>query len=132
MEKERKDIFVFGYGLGAIAGVFAFLGTLRHGFGFFQAVELVCALVFIIVTFVNWQALKPGYKIWMKGAHFIGGIVTTGILGAVFFLVFAPIGVFFWYTKKDHLNRTIDKNAPTYWIPRSEGLSQKERYRQQF
>ena len=105
MDKEKKDILVFGYGLGVIAGIFAFLGTLRHGFGFFQGVELVCALVFVVVTFVHWQSLQSVYKIWMKGAHFIGGIVTTGILGAVFFLIFAPIGFFLRFIDKDHLDR---------------------------
>lgn len=132
MDKGKKDLLVFGYGLAAIATVLAVLGAVKHGLGLWQWVKALCAMIFVLVTALNWQALRPGYRMWMKGAHFIGGIITIFILSAVFFLLFAPIGVFFRMIGKDHLDRTIDKGARTYWILRPGGAFSKEQYQKQF
>lgn len=132
MDKEKKDLLVFGYGLGIIALIFCAGGTLRHGWGLAQMVQAGCAFIFIAVTLLNWQALYPGYRGWMKVAHLIGGVVTTVILSTVFFLIFAPIGLLFRLIGKDHLDRKIDKLTPSYWHLRAKEDFVKERYTQQF
>ncbi|MBF0570139.1 MAG: hypothetical protein HQL18_05145 [Candidatus Omnitrophica bacterium] len=132
MTKEKKDLLFFGYGLGVIAAVFALLGTRRHGFGLPQKVELACAVLFVLVTAIRWEALKPGYKGWMKVAHLIGGVISTLILGVVFFLVFTPVGLLFRIIGKDHLERKIDKAASSYWHRRSRKESPREKYLNQF
>ena len=132
MNKEKKDLLVFGYGLGVIAAVFGIGGFLKHGLQLAPVVLLVCSAVFVGVTALDWTALRPGYKGWMKVAHLIGGVVTTVILGAVFFLLFAPIGLFFRLIGKDHLERKLDPLVKTYWHKRPQESFQKERYQQQF
>lgn len=132
MDKSKRDLLVFGYGLGLIAVVFGIGGGLKHGLSWAPVTFLICAVVFISVTAFNWEALKPGYRGWMKVAHLIGGVVTTVILGAVFFLLFAPIGILFRLIGKDHLERKWDKAARTYWHARPTEALSKERYQQQF
>jgi uncharacterized membrane protein len=132
MDKIRKDLLVFGYGLGLITAVFGVGGLLKHGLSWAPVTLLVCAVVFAGVTLWDADALKPGYRGWMKVAHFIGGIITTVILAGVFFLLFAPIGILFRLIGKDHLERRWDKTAATYWHARLAEDIPKERYQQQF
>ncbi|MBF0122975.1 MAG: hypothetical protein HQL21_06165 [Candidatus Omnitrophica bacterium] len=182
MDKEKKNLLVFGYGLSLLLPYFvalhglkdaldfpSFVLVLLAGFGFvlwivtrvarlkfwmnvwilfvqatllFQqfsgegrisAIIFLClSVVFFCVTIIRVEVLRSFYRVWMSVTGFIGRIVSALILNAVFFLIFAPIGFFFRFTDRDHLDRKIDKNAPTYWIPRSEGLSPKERYQKQF
>lgn len=132
MNKEQRDLLVFGYGLGIISAIFGTGSILKHGVNPAGAVLLACCLVFAGVTALNWQALRPGYAGWMKVAHFIGGIVTTVILAAVFFLVFTPVALVIKLAGKDHLDRKIDSAAPSYWHKRPAFDGDRERYTQQF
>lgn len=132
MDKVQKDLVVFGYGLGVIALFFAAAGALKHGFGPAQGVLVACAVVFISVTALRWEALKPGYAGWMKVAHVIGGVVTTVILSAVFLIVFMPVGIILKLFGKDHLERRSDRKALTYWHARPQEEGSQERHTQQF
>jgi uncharacterized membrane protein len=132
MEKEKKDLLFFGYGLGLIAFVFATGGLIKHGLQIAPIVLFTCSVVFITVTTLHWPSLRPGYRGWMKVAHLIGSVVTTLILSVVFFLLFAPIGIFFRLIGKDFLERKIDRKALSYWHQRPSMAFQKERYEQQF
>ena len=132
MDKKQRDLLVFGYGLGVIAAVFALGGLMKHGISWAPVTLMLCSVIFTSVTAWQPQALKPGYAGWMKAAHLIGTVVTTVLLGGVFFIVFAPVGIVLRVLRIDHLNRCWDKSAATYWRQRSREEIQKERYQQQF
>ncbi len=132
MEKKKKDLLVFGYGLGFIAAVFAVGGIIKHGVQGASIILLCWSIIFAVGTTFNWPALKPAYYIWMKVAHIISTIVTSIILTAVFFLVFTPVGLFFRLIGKDYLRRRFDPNALTYWEQRSRVSFDKKRYQQQY
>jgi hypothetical protein len=132
MDRESKELLVFGYGLGLISCVLGALGWLRHGLDFVSIVFFVCSIIFIGVTSMDRGALKLSYRLWMKAGHWIGEIFTGLILSVVFMLIFVPIGLFFRWTGQDHLQRQIDPAARTYWRKRKAEGSQKERYQQQF
>ena len=132
MDKQKKNLLVFGYGLGLIAAVFAIGGAIKHGVHLTTFILWACSAVFITVTSLNWKALKPAYEGWMKIAHLIGGIVTTLILTIVFFVVFTPIGLILRLLGKDHLGRKLDPNAKTYWEQRNRGLFNKQDCHQQY
>jgi hypothetical protein len=132
MNKEKRDLTVFGYGLGIISVIFGTGSILKHGANPAGVVLLICCVVFVSVTALHWQALRPGYAGWMKVAHFIGGIVTTVILTAVFFLVFTPVALVIKLAGKDHLDRKIDSATPSYWHKRPAFDGNMERYKQQF
>jgi len=62
------------------------------------------------------QLLKPVYLGWMKLGHALGWINTRIILGILFFILFAPVGLLFRLLGKDPMARQLDKAASTYRI----------------
>lgn len=132
MDKEKKNLLVFGYGMGILAAVFAMAGYLKHGAQPVQAVFLICSVIFTSVTALKREALKPGYRGWMKVAHGIGALVTTLVLATVFFAVFTPVAAILRGMGKDYLGRKADRTANSYWHSRSETEREKQRYLQQF
>ena len=132
MDKEKKNLLVFGYGLGAISATFGIAGFLKHGAQPVQAVFLLCSVIFTSVTALNWQALRPGYRGWMKVAHVIGAAVTTVVLATVFFVVFTPVAAALRAMGRDHLGRKADRTAKSYWRRRPSVEREKQSYKQQF
>lgn len=132
MEMTRKNLVVFGYGLGLISAILGIGGLVKHGWGWAPLVLLVCSGVFIAVTALNWEALKPGYQGWMKVTGVIGTLVTSTILGLVFFLVFVPIRLCLRLGGKDHLKRKMDFKGETYWEARPTTAFDKKSYVQQY
>jgi len=75
--------------------------------------------------------LKPFYVLWMSFAVSLGYFMTRFILGAIFFLIFSPVGLVFRLIRKDHLDEAIDPDADSYWkkreaIPYEPGMSDKQ------
>ncbi|MEI8012092.1 MAG: SxtJ family membrane protein [Candidatus Omnitrophota bacterium] len=132
MDKEKKNLLVFGYGLGLIALVLGTGGVMRHGVSVFQIIKLACGVFFIIVTALKWQAFRPAYKGWMAVAHVIGGVVTGVLLTVVYFVVFTPTALFLKLMGKDHLERRRDQGRATFWHARDNRQADKERFRQQY
>jgi Saxitoxin biosynthesis operon protein SxtJ len=132
MSKDKKNLLVFGFGLGLIAGVFGIGGWIKHGFGLAGIVLLLCSIIFVSVTILDYTALKGSYHVWMKVSRLIGELVTIAILSAVFFLIFAPIGFLLRIMGRDHLRRNFSKKSTTYWEKRNQTSFQKQRYHQQF
>ena len=62
------------------------------------------------------MALKPAYHLWMKIGHVLGWINTRLILGLVFFLIFAPVALFFRLLRRDILKQRLDASASSYRI----------------
>jgi Saxitoxin biosynthesis operon protein SxtJ len=132
MSKDKKNLLVFGYGLGLIAAVFGIGGWIKHGFGLAVIVLLLCSIILVSVTILDCRALKGGYYAWMKVSHLIGGVMTMVILSAVFFLIFTPIGFLLRLMGRDHLRRNFSKKGLTYWEKRNQTGFRKQRYHQQF
>jgi hypothetical protein len=132
MEKRNKDLLIFGCIWALIALAFAVLGVLNHGWAWPQVVKAVCAVVFAVAAFLMPGAFSLGYELQMKLAHFIGGVITPLLFSVIFFLVFAPVGIFLRLAGKDHLNRRWGPSKESYWRVREGGGRAKETYLQQF
>ncbi|MBF0504437.1 MAG: hypothetical protein HQL14_04965 [Candidatus Omnitrophica bacterium] len=132
MPKDKKNLLVFGYGLGIIALIFSIGGYIKHGLGTAVIVLLLCSVIFIGVTALNWMALKPGYQAWMKAAHLIGLIVTTVILSIIFLLIFTPISFILRFMGRDHLQRDFSRQGTSYWEKRNQTAFRQEQYHNQF
>ena len=76
----------------------------------------IVAAVFITVALVAPVALGPVYRLWMKIGLVLGWINTRIILGLVFFVIFAPVALFFKLLGKDPLKRRLDASATSYRI----------------
>ena len=74
-------------------------------------------------TLVAVYALAPParrliYLGWMYAAFPIGWTVAHIFLAAIYYLVFAPIGLLLRLVKGDPLERGLDRSVPTYWAKR--------------
>lgn len=132
MDKTQENLLVFGYGLGLIATIFGVVGLIKHGIGLSSLILLVCAGIFIVTTTFKWEALKIGYRGWMKITGLIGSLVTIVVFSGVFFLIFVPIRLLLKLSGRDHLQRNKDSSTQTYWLERSHIPYDEKRYLQQF
>ena len=81
--------------------------------------SLVLSIIFFILGVLNSKLLTPLNKLWFKFGIFLGSIVSPFVMGLVYFLVVAPIGIFIRLLGKDLLKKNKIANASTYWIKRN-------------
>ena len=61
--------------------------------------------------------------------HAIGWVLTQVLMAAMFYLVFAPVGlVMRWVLRRDPMKRHLDPAASTYWEDHPKPLAGRERY----
>lgn len=130
--KEQKNLKVFGYGLALIIVFFAVRLGMKHGFTNGKFIAIGAAAALALLTAVSLKAIKPLYRVWMKGAHFIGGIVNFLLLSVIFYVLFGFVGIVLRLIRKDLLDERIDKSAKTYWKSTRSGVFDRERYTRQF
>ena len=80
--------------------------------------SLIISMVFLILGLMNSKLLTPLNKLWFKFGMILGAIVAPFIMGVIFFLTVAPIGLVMKIMGKDLLNKKYDKKKKTYWIKR--------------
>jgi hypothetical protein len=56
---------------------------------------------------------------WMWAAFPIGWIIAHTLMAAIYFLVVTPIGLLMRAAGRDPLARRFDREADTYWVPRT-------------
>lgn len=129
---EKKDIRNFGIALAVILGA---IGSYR----FYYKRQWDVALwlyagggMVIILSFFAPLVIKPLYRIMTIVGYKIGWVNQRLILGILFYLLFTPIAVVFKLIGKDPLERKIEVETNSYWIPRKESSSDKKKYEQQY
>ena len=65
---------------------------------------------------VNPQSLGSVYRIWMRLGLFLNRLTTPLILGAVFFLLFAPLAIVFRLIGRDTMARNLDDSLQSYRV----------------
>jgi hypothetical protein len=73
----------------------------------------------LLVTLVRASLLHPLNKAWMKLAALLHAVVNPVVLGAIYYLLIAPIGIGMRWAGRDALRRRLEPQARTYWIERS-------------
>ncbi|MBE9527111.1 MAG: hypothetical protein IME94_09085 [Proteobacteria bacterium] len=73
---------------------------------------------FVLTALIYPRLLTYFYIVWVKFGEFIGGIISKIILFILFYLLFAPIGIFFRIIRKDLLHQKLDAKATSYWVRR--------------
>ena len=132
MDKERKNLLVFGYGWALILTVLALRLWVKHGLSASKIVLLTTALVFLLVSVWRVQLLKPVYKIWMALGHKVSFVLSTIILGVLFYTVFLITGLILRLLRKDLLNRSIQPELNSYWLSRKTSSVTQEGFKRQF
>jgi hypothetical protein len=64
------------------------------------------------------RSLTQIYRLWMRVGEVLGGINTHIILGALFYLLFTPMGIYMRLRGKDPMRRTLAPEAESYRVVR--------------
>jgi hypothetical protein len=64
------------------------------------------------------RAVRPVFVAWVAVTFPLGWLVSFGVLAAVFYLVFCPVGLVLRLCGHDPLQRRFDRHAESYWSPR--------------
>lgn len=79
---------------------------------------------------VRWpRAIQPVYTALTRVTFPIGWVVSHAMLLVMYFGIITPVGVLVRLFR-DPLDRAVDPDAPTYWVPRDQAAP--ERYFRQF
>jgi hypothetical protein len=115
--RDRKDAQRFGIGL-------ALLFTVLTAVAFFRGrPELTdryypVALTLIALALLFPLPLWPLQKLAASVIKAIAWLNTQAVLALVFYLLFAPIGLFLRIIRKDMLNRNLEPEKKSYWLIR--------------
>lgn len=107
----------FGLLFAAIAGVLAALSAWqgrRSALGW-----AIVAAVFLAVTLLAPPLLGPLNRAWRRLALLLSKLTTPLIMGLLFFVVIAPIGVIMRLAGKDPLRLRFERESSSYWLARS-------------
>jgi hypothetical protein len=112
------EVLIFAFGLGAAKPIVS---------GVFAGLAVLC----LIFSLVYPKANLPIYLGLSILTYPIGFVLSYVIMGTLFYVLIAPLGIFFKLTGRDPMNRKWDPAASTYWID-AHPPSPKERYFRQF
>lgn len=132
MDKERKNLKVFGYGLTVLLAFWGVRHGLKSGWTAGAALALAGAVALLVITFARVESLKPLYVRWLKVAHLIGSIISTVILTLLYGLAFTSTGLILRLAGKDLLSRKIDGQLKSYWVKRPDESRHPRSYLKQF
>ncbi len=132
MDKEKKDLLVFGYGLSLILIVLGGRWGWKYGFGLGHVLQLLIAAVLAGMTWRNPFFLKGFYRQWMTVAKFVGLVLSTVTLTVLYYGVFGVVGCVLRLLRKDLLDQAFARGKSSYWITRPKTEFHKESYLRQF
>lgn len=113
-----KDLRTFGLTLGVACLVWAGILYWRGKPGaslWLLVIGPILALLALTVPI----ALRPLHRVWMPAARAVANALTWVFLSLAFFLVITPYAILLKLTGKDPLERRIDPQRASYWIPRN-------------
>ena len=113
---KRKDNITFGilfFILFLIIGLYPLKSE-----GLIRIWSVVLSLVFLIITIIRPNLFTFINKLWIQFGILLGKIISPLVMGLVFFLVVAPIGILVKILKKDVMG--LKRGANTYWINRED------------
>ena len=74
--------------------------------------------VLLLLALIKPSLLHRPNLLWTRLGLLLHGLVSPIVMGAMFYLVFTPIGLLFRLLGKDPLRLRFDPDAASYWIHR--------------
>lgn len=129
-EVESGSDRSFGY---VFCALFAIIGLwpLLSG-GMPRLWSLAIAAGFLAVSLLRPRLLRPLNRLWFKFGMLLSRVVNPLIMGLVFYITVAPIGLLMRVLGKDLLGLRLSKETESYWIHRDPPGPPPESMRQQF
>ena len=115
-----KDLRSFGTIAIIATAIIAVLLHLMKGLPLAWCISIIAVgIVIFISSRVSVKLTKGIYISFTLLTLPIGMAVSFLSMGAFYYLVLTPVGLFFRLTGRDVLNRKFEPNSNTYWIKRS-------------
>ena len=122
---DRRELLKFGLLFLVVLPTLAFV---QHHFYHRAALARGLAIAGVAVFLLSWlpPIARGLYVAWMALGVTIGMVTTPIIMGVIFFLLFAPIGILFSLIKRDAMKRTVERDRASYWesYPETKSLEQ--------
>ena len=115
--RETKQLRSFGLIVGGIFALISVWPAVWRG----QPLRLWSLLLggLLLALALAWpRSLTRVYRLWMRVGEVLGWINTRMILGALFYLLFTPLGVYMRLRGKDPMRRTWAPEAESYRVVR--------------
>lgn len=129
----KKDIRMFSRIVPVVLLIWATVLGFSHDWGGRSEWILYgIALVLFFWGMISPYTLKPIYTGWMYFTKVMAWLITTVVLGLVFYIGFTGIGLLMKLFGKNPLDRKIDRSADSYWRKRPPYQLNKEHYERQF
>tara|TARA_B100001013_G_C24328067_1_gene331450 strand:+ start:166 stop:561 length:396 start_codon:yes stop_codon:yes gene_type:complete len=95
----------------------------------FMIWPLIISTIFLVLGILNSKLLYPLNRLWFRFGLLLGSIVSPIVMGLIYFIVLAPMGIFMRLLGKDLLKTRKIKKASTYWIkPNKQNSSMKKQF----
>jgi len=127
---SRRELRQFGLLCLVIFGAMAAWGYFHDGSRLAMRLLAIASIGGGTLAIVAPQALRPIFVGWMVAAFPIGWTVSHLLLGLIFFGVLTPVGLLMRLFGYDPMERTLDRNAGTYWQEHEQ--AEVKRYFRQF
>jgi hypothetical protein len=114
---DTKQLRSFGLIVGSIFALIGLWPVVWRG----QPIRLWSLILggVLLVLALAWpRSLTQIYRLWMRVGEVLGGINTYLILGALFYLLFTPLGLYMRLRGKDPMRRTLAPEAESYRVMR--------------
>jgi hypothetical protein len=131
MKNERKDMRVFGIAMAVVLGAIG-IWQFVAGRSVAGTVLVSIAAAFLAAALLVPPVLRPLYVPWRWFGFVMGFFMTRVILTVFYFLVITPFAVVRRLLGKDSLERSLDRDAATWWLERDGEPPPRERYERQF
>ena len=83
---------------------------------------LVVSLIFLAITLLKQELLKPLNIAWIKFGEILGKVVAPTVMALIFFFVLTPISFIVRLSGKDLLKLKFTKDQ-SYWIKRDKNIN---------
>jgi len=127
-----KTLRWFGVLLGLFFLVVGSLLRWRAGPGTASTVLFALAGALPLLYYLVPPLRRPLYLGWVYAAWPIGLALSFALLAVVYYLVLTPIGLLMRLFGYDSMKRTFDREATSYWVPRSPDKVDPKRHFRQF
>jgi hypothetical protein len=125
LPSNKKFGFFFTFVFFVASSYFFLIDSIVTSYIFFAL-----AVTFLLITFVNADALLSLNKLWMNFGQLIGVIISPIVIGVIFFTLCVPYGLVMRLFGRDELRLKLRKRE-SYWKPREQLISQTN-FKQQF
>ena len=125
LPSNKKFGFFFTFAFFGASSYFFLIDSIITSYIFF-----VLAVAFLLITFINADALLSLNKLWMHFGQLIGVIISPIVLGIIFFTLFVPYGLVMRLFGRDELRLKLRKRE-SHWKTREQLIPQTN-FKQQF